>query len=253
MPALLQLSESDRWKWLKDYGYTYLERDLADLARLDDLSPFRKFQKLSALRSANLLNYSELARDAAISVDTARRYMEYLNVSYQTFLLQPYDQNLTSSVVKTPKIYWADVGIWRRLTGFKGELTGEMYETMVVSELMKWIKTTQSDTEMYFYRTRSGSELDLLLETPAGLIGMEIKSRRVVAQKDTSVMKKVARSLGNRWKGGVVVYLGDEIKQIAAPDIWAIPSRHLFQSPTKYIIDRSLNNDRSTRADHRIT
>ena len=232
MPALLQLSESDRWKWLKDYGYTYLERDLADLARLDDLSPFRKFQKLSALRSANLLNYSELARDAAISVDTARRYMEYLNVSYQTFLLQPYDQNLTSSVVKTPKIYWADIGIWRRLTGFKGELTGEMYETMVVSELMKWIKTTQSDTEMYFYRTRSGSELDLLLETPAGLIGMEIKSRRVVAQKDTSVMKKVARSLGNRWKGGVVVYLGDEIKQIAAPDIWAIPSRHLFQSPT---------------------
>ena len=77
MPALLPLSEEDRWKWLKDYVYTYLERDLSDLARLDDLVPFRTFQKLSALRSAQLLNYSELSRDAGLSVDTARRYLQY--------------------------------------------------------------------------------------------------------------------------------------------------------------------------------
>ena len=87
MPALLELSEDERWQWLKNDGYTYLERDLGDLARMDDLMPFRKFQRLSALRSSMLLNYSEIARDAGISVDTARRYLEYLRISYQTVLL----------------------------------------------------------------------------------------------------------------------------------------------------------------------
>ena len=231
MPALLPLSESERWKWLKDYGYTYLERDLGDLARLNDLSPFRKFQRLAALRSGSLLSYSELARDAGVSVDTARRYLEYLRISYQTILLQPYYQNLTSSVIKTPKIYWLDVGILRQLSGFRGEATGEIYETMVVSELVKWIKTVQLDVEVYFYRTRSGMELDVLIETERGVIGMEIKSRKIIVGKDIGAMKKIASSLGNRWIGGIVVYRGDSIERIDEPQIWAIPSRRLFQAP----------------------
>ena len=231
MPALLHLNETERWKWLKDYGYTYLERDLGDLARLDDLAPFRKFQRLAALRSGSLLNYSELGRDAGVSVDTARRYLEYLRISYQTILLQPYYRNLTSSVVKTPKIYWLDVGILRQLSGFRGEATGELYETMVISELVKWIKTVQLDVEVYFYRTRSGMELDVLIETEMGFIGMEIKYRDIVVGKDTQPMKKVASSLGNKWIGGIVVYRGDRIERIDEHQIWAVPSRRLFQAP----------------------
>lgn len=229
MPALLTLSVSDRWQWLKNYGYTYLERDLSDLARIDDLSPFRKFQKLSALRSGMLLNYSELARDTGISVDTARRYLEYLRLSYQTFLIQPYYKNLTSSVVKTPKLYWTDIGVLRQLTGFKGELTGELYETMVVSEIVKWIKTCQVDSEIYYYRTRSGMELDIMMETEKGILGIEIKSRSEIARKDYRIMKDIASKLGNKWQGGIVVYRGNEIKRIGEPNIWAIPSRRLFQ------------------------
>ncbi len=229
MPALLPLAENDRWLWLKNYGYTYLERDLADLARLDDLSPFRKFQQLSALRSGMLLNYSELARDTGISVDTARRYLEYLRLSYQAVLLQPYRRNVTSSVVKTPKLYWLDIGIWRQLTGFTGELTGQLYETMVVGEFVKWIRTQQLDAGLYFYRTRSGREVDLLLETQGGLIGIEIKSRDTVAGKDMRPMQSLAEKLGKQWRGGLVVYTGRKIEQIGKPDIWAVPSRRLFQ------------------------
>ena len=229
MPALLELSEDDRWQWLKNYGYTYLERDLADLARLDDLMPFRKFQRLSALRSGMLLNYSEIARDAGISVDTARRYLEYLRISYQTALLQPYYRNLTSTVVKTPKLFWIDVGIWRQLTGFRGEMSGQLYETMVVGEIVKWMKTCQCESDLYFYRTRSGMEIDLLLETPVGVIGMEIKSRRTVSEKDVSSLKTIAQTLSAKWRGGIVLYTGDRIIRIASPDIWALPSRRLFQ------------------------
>lgn len=229
MPALLPLSETDRWKWLKDYGYTYLERDLSDLARLDDLSPFRSFQKLSALRSACLLNYSELARDAGISVDTAKRYLEYLRISYQAFLVQPYYRNLTSRLVKTPKLYWADIGILRRLTGLKGEVSGELYETMVVGEVLKWIHTNQLDVGVYFYRTRSGMELDLLLEGEFGVLGLEIKSRETPAQKDIRPMKEIAARLGKEWRGGILAYRGNKIEKMSDPEIWAVPSRRLLQ------------------------
>jgi uncharacterized protein len=101
------------------------------------LEPFRKFQRRSALRSGKLLQYPELARDAGVSVDTARRYLEYLRISYQSILLQPYHRNITSTVVKTPKLYWVDMGIFRQLTGFRGEPTGDLYEIFVVGEIYK--------------------------------------------------------------------------------------------------------------------
>jgi len=228
MPVLLHLSDEERWKWLKDYEYTYLERDLSDLARMDDLVPFRTFQKLSALRSSQLLNYSELARDSGLSVDTARRYIRYLELSYQTILLQPFHRNITSSVIKTPKLYWLDVGLLRQLSGSRSEFSGEIYETMVVGEILKWIKTTQRYAEIYFYRTRSGMELDLLLQTENGIIGMEIKSRKKYSHTDIRVMKEVATRLGREWRGGLLINRGNELKKIADPNIWTIPSRRLF-------------------------
>jgi len=228
MPALMPLAAAERRQWLKDYEYTYLERDVADLARLDDLMPFRKFQRLAAVRSGCLLNYAELARDAAVSVDTARRYLEYLRLSYQTFLLPPYHTNLTSTVIKTPKVYWIDTGLLRYLTGIQDTVTGEIYESMVVAELVKWMKTMGREGDLYFYRTRSGLEVDILLETPAGVIGMEIKYRRILAAKDTTGLKDIAAALGSRWRGGIVIYAGNEIKRIGEPRIWAVPSHRLF-------------------------
>jgi predicted AAA+ superfamily ATPase len=228
MPALLHLPEEERWKWLRDYEYTYLERDLSDLARLDDLEPFRKFQKLSALRSGKLLQYSEMARDAGVSVDTARRYLEYLRISYQSILLQPYHRNITSSVIKTPKLYWVDVGLQRQLCGFQGEQTGEIYETYVVGEFAKWMRTVQRTGELYFYRTRSGLEVDLILETGHGIVGMEIKSRQTVTSADSRSLRDVAAGLGSEWRGGIVIYGGKEIRKIAEPSIWAVPSHRLF-------------------------
>jgi len=228
MPALLPLSDEERWKWLKDYQYTYLERDLSDLARLNDLDSFSKFQKLTALRSGKLLNYSELARDSTLSVDTAKRYLEYLRISYQVMLLQPYYKNLTSSVVKTPKIFWIDIGIMRQLSGRREETGGAVYETMAVSEIVKWIKTSQRSVEMYFYRTHTGLELDLLLGLEHGILGIEIKGRKTVVSSDLRAMKELASALKNEWLGGILIYQGDEIKKLAEPSIWAVPSRRLF-------------------------
>jgi predicted AAA+ superfamily ATPase len=228
MPGLLHLPETERFQWLRDYELTYLERDLSDLARLSDLQPFRIFQKLAALRSASLLNYSELARDASVSADTAKRYLEYLRLSYQVELLQPYYRNLTSSVIKTPKLYWLDIGIWRCLSGFNGAMSGQLYENYIISELIKWIKTARRPVEYYFYRSRSGLEVDCLLQQGNQLIGMEIKSRKKIYPQDAFAMKELSKVLTKEWKGGIIVYDGDKIQKIVDPHIWAIPGWRLL-------------------------
>jgi predicted AAA+ superfamily ATPase len=230
MPALIHLNQiSEKQQWLKNYIYTYLERDLSDLVRLHDLEPFQKFQKLSALRCSSLLNYSELARDAGISVDTARRYLEYLKLSYQVVLLQPYMHNLTSSTVKTPKLYWIDNGILRQLTGnISDVVTGQIYENYIVSEMYKCIKTSQKPATLYFYRTRSGLEVDIVIETIHGLIFCEIKNREEVVKSDYTTIKSIAQKLGKKFLGGLIIYRGDRLQLLDNPSIWAIPSWRLF-------------------------
>ncbi|MBN2565975.1 MAG: ATP-binding protein [Candidatus Eisenbacteria bacterium] len=227
MPALLPLDNDGRREWLKAYEITYLERDLADLSRLSDLEPFRKFQQLAALRSGQLLNYSELARDSGVSVETARRYLEYLRVSYQAWLLQPYSRNLTSRLVKTPKLYWVDPGLWRQMTGTFGTVSGPLFETFVASEVLKCLSALRSDARPSFYRTRSGMEVDLLLETAGGVLGMEIRIAERVTASDASVLNRLAAVLGEEWRGGLVIYRGEKIERLG-PRTWAVPSWRLL-------------------------
>jgi len=223
MPELLRLDDEERRQWLRSYEITYLERDLGDLARLSDLAPFKKFQRLAALRSGRMLSYAELAKDAGVSTETARRYLEYLRLSYQAVLLQPYHVNLTSQVVKTPKLYWIDPGVLRQVSGLHQADTGELFETFVVGELNKWVSSSGADIRLFYYRTRSGLEVDILIERGDGLFGIEIKSRESVDRSDASGLRRLAEAAGERWRGGMVVYRGSRLKPLCEPDIWAVP------------------------------
>ena len=127
---LLPLADEERLEWLAAYQQTYLERDLADLATLADLLPFRALQRLAMLRTGCLVSYADLARDAGVAASTARRYLEYLRLSYQAVLLPPFHTNLTSRLVKAPKIFWVDLGLLRHTTRQWGQLGGEMFETL---------------------------------------------------------------------------------------------------------------------------
>jgi predicted AAA+ superfamily ATPase len=229
MPALLHIPEHvKKSNWLRDYTTAYLERDLNDLAKLSDLMPFRTFQQLAALRSANLLSYSELARDAGIGTETARRYLEYLRLSYQAILLQPYHKNLTSRLVKTPKIYWLDNGLMRQLAGYGFDLiNGQIYENHIAAEIVKYLRTVKSGARMSFYRTRSGMEVDFCLETNNGLIGIEVKNRETVNKRDYTSLNKLKESAGTEWSSGLIIYRGNEIQEVTE-GIWAIPSCRLF-------------------------
>lgn len=229
MPGLLPLGIERRKQWLKSYEATYLERDLGDLARLDDLKPFRRFQKLAALRSGQMLSFSELARDAGMAVETARRYLEYLRLSYQVFLLQPFSENLTSQVVKTPKVYWGDCGLLRSMTGRGPDapVDGHFFESYCAAEIVKYLRSMLPNAEVFYYRTRSGLEIDFLLQTAHGLLALEVKGRESVAAPDLRAMKRLAGELGDRWLGGLVLYRGREIYELE-PGFWAVPSYRFF-------------------------
>jgi len=227
MPSLLTLSDEDRREWLYSYALTYLERDLSDLAQLSDLTPFRQFQRLAALRSGQLLSYADLARDAGISPGTAKNYLRYLILSYQTFTLTPFFSNKTKRLVKSPKLYWVDVGLWREQTGMWGGISGALLETFVISECYKWIKTMRPGTEIAFYRTHDGAEVDMVISTDLGVWGIEIKTSLQVSRAQTRSLRSFAQQMGERWRGGLVIYQGDMLRQIE-PNLWAVPVGRLL-------------------------
>ncbi len=229
MPALLRLEPERRHDWLRSYAQTYLERDLGDLARLSDLQPFRTFQRLSALRAAQRLSFAELGRDAGVSAKTARQYLEYLRISYQAFLLQPYFENLTSAAVKTPKLYWTDLGLLRHLIGHQGPLTGPLFENLVVAEVVKAIRTSGAQATAWFYATRSGLEVDLLLQTGDRFVGIEIKARESAAPSDARALRALSRAVGDRWRGGIVLHRGRSLAPLDPEhDVWAVPAHRLL-------------------------
>lgn len=229
MPALMHISsESEKQRWLQDYSVTYLERDLKDLARISDLMPFHKFQQMASLRSGNLLSYSEIARDTGIGIETARRYLEYLRISYQAVLIHPYRINLTSSLVKTPKVYWLDNGLLRQISGLGFNLSeGRLFENYFAAELYKYIKSLSKDITLSFYRTRSGMEVDFCLESSQGLIAIEVKDRSTVARKDITGIKKIRDAAGSHFRIGLIAYRGNVIKRLS-DRIWLIPSCRLL-------------------------
>ncbi|MBM3147810.1 MAG: ATP-binding protein, partial [Actinobacteria bacterium] len=192
MPALLHLAADERRDWLRSCHDTYLQRDLGDLVRLRDLAAFHRFQRLAALRSGTVLGYADLARDAGTSPATARNCLEYLRLSYQAFLLQPFASSTMTGLVKAPKLFRADLGVVRYLAGSWGPAPGALFETLVVAEAVKLIRTLSLDAEPRHYRTRSGAEIDLLVETPDGVLAFEAKARAGRASADFRTMRHLA-------------------------------------------------------------
>ncbi len=229
MPELLRLDENSRKEWLRSYLQTFLQRDLSDLARLADLEPFFQLQRLCMLRSGCLLSFARLGRDAGVSARTAKQYLEYLRMSYQVLLLPPYSRNLTSRTVKSPKLIWLDAGIRRQGTGQWGELAGEHFESVVISEAWKWVSTAGLDIQLSYYRTSSGLEVDLLAEGHAGVVAFEIKQRREPASKDLRGLRALAKALGQEFRAGIVVYDGKEICRMDKDlPLFAVPAHRLF-------------------------
>jgi predicted AAA+ superfamily ATPase len=190
-PAISDNSIPDEEKksWLKNYVITYLERDIRDLAELRNLEPFTKVQKLLAINTAQLINHSKIAAQAGVSSKTAQRFLEYMSISYQTLVLQPWSRNPNKRLVKSPKVHYMDVGVMRAVLQKNDELNGHEYESAIVAEIYKQAKMIKEEVSFYHLRTLDGREVDLLIETEHGYIAIEIKKSETVRSVDAKHLK----------------------------------------------------------------
>ncbi len=185
-PAISEndISESEKYEWLRNYVRTYLERDIRDLAELRNLEPFAKTQKLIAINTGQLTNNSQIAAEIGVTSKTVQRFIEYMNISYQTLVLQPWSRNFKKRLVKSTKVHFMDVGVLRTILQKHGELSGHEFESAIVAEIYKQLKTVFADAQFYHLRTSDGREIDLLIEIEAGYIAIEIKKTKAVRSVD---------------------------------------------------------------------
>ncbi len=190
-PAIQTGRVDDVELFYRSYVQTYLERDVRDLLNVGDLATFRRFLRAAAARTAQLLNYSDLARDTGVSVNTAKQWLSVLVASGQVYLLQPYHTNLTRRFCKTPKLYFLDTGLVAYLTEWRspatlaaGAMSGAVFETAVVAEILRSWWHCGRELPAYFVRDPSGREIDLVLSSDGCLYPVEIKQAGLVSARD---------------------------------------------------------------------
>ncbi|GLI52442.1 ATP-binding protein [Thermodesulfovibrio yellowstonii] len=206
-----------RYLWFSSYIRTYIERDIRDLGDLRNLDKFIKMFNLLGPRSANLLNKSELARDAQLEIKTLENYLNLLKTVYQTHVLSPYSRNISKRIVKAQKIFFTDSGILSHLLGvstkeafMESPYKGLIFETFVFSEILKAVKYSDKPTELYFYRTFDRHEIDFIIEQGRSIVAIKVKFSKTVTWDDFKYIASLDKAVENL-KAGYVIYMGDRI------------------------------------------
>ncbi len=190
-----QLTTQEKLDWLRNYVKTYLERDIRDLAMFRDLEPFVKLQRYTAINTGNLINASAVATQLGISAKTVSRYINYMEISYQTILLPAWSHNENKRLVKMPKIHFLDPGIMQTVLQKQGGITGNEFESLVIAEMYKQLKNMQADARFYHFRTYDGKEVDFLIELSDGYLAFEIKMKEVADKQDARHLATLAEIL----------------------------------------------------------
>jgi hypothetical protein len=211
-PEISSRKKVDRQLWCGSYITTYIERDVRSLANIGDLGQFERFLRLCAVRTAQLLNLSEMAREIGISVPTAKRWISLLETGYQIYLLYPYYRNLGKRIVKSPKLYFTDTALASYLLGLhdtqsliNGPSLGNLFETMVVCDFLKRFLHFGQMPSMYYLRSRDNLEIDLVIEQGGKLHLFEIKSVMTVNVKHVASLKRATNEFGPFIKTAAVI------------------------------------------------
>ena len=213
-PELATQPDRDASLWHASYIQTYLERDVRTLRQVGDLTQYQNFLRVLAARSAQLVNLTEIARDLGVAVNTIKAWLSVLEATYQVIVLRPYFANVGKRLVKTPKVYFTDVGTLCYLAGLKdpahaasGPMGGAILETAVLSEIVKTLTHRGIDLQAYFWRTLAGTEVDFVVETTAGLVAIEVKLSATPRPAMAAAIKTFQGDMKNAAMHGYVVQL----------------------------------------------
>lgn len=211
-PELHANPEIDAVAFYNSYLATYLERDVRSLANVGSLRDFERFLRACALRSANLLNKADLARDVGISPTTANHWLSTLEASGQIVLLEPWFSNRTKSIVKSPKLYLADTGLLCALLNIRSEealrqspAAGAVWETFVFEQLRGRERRAGRVGSLFFWRDRT-REVDFVADTGGRLELFEAKWAEVPAAGDAVNLDFVRNAVGkSRIASGAII------------------------------------------------
>lgn len=215
-PEITAHPKRDPFLWYSAYIQTYLERDVRTLRQVGDLTQFQNFLRALAARSAQLLHLSDLSRDLGIAVNTAKAWLSVLEATYQVIVLRPYFVNVGKRLVKTPKVYFTDTGMLCYLSGLKdkehaasGPMGGAILETAAVTEIFKTFIHRGTDPHIYFWRTSTGTEVDIVVESDGKLFPIEVKLSSTPRPAMGSGIKSFREDFGERVGHGYVLHTGD--------------------------------------------
>jgi predicted AAA+ superfamily ATPase len=227
-PAIVLDKEMDRDLFYGSYVQTYLQRDIHELARVGDELAFLRFLRAAAARTGQLLNITELARDAAIAVNTGKSWLSILQASGIAYLLEPYHTNVTKRLVKTPKLYILDTGLCAYLTEWSspetleaGAMSGAILETWMLTELLKGYWHNGRRAPFYFYRDKDMKEIDLLIIQDGTVYPLEFKKTASAGKGDVRHfhgLEKLKLPIGS---GGVICLTEQPLP--ITPSTWSIP------------------------------
>lgn len=207
-------------EWLASYVRTYVERDVHLISNIGDFATFQRFVQLCASRTAQLLNLSSLALDAGVSQPTAKAWLSILETTFVAFRLQPYFANIGKRLVKTPKLHFYDAGLVCWLLGIRDPeqlrlhpLRGPIFETWVVSEILKHRFNRGEHAGLYFYRDRHGLEADIVIEDGQKLAVVEAKATQTATTDLVNAGRQVAEVLAGAAQVKRIVAFGGDAGQ----------------------------------------
>ena len=215
-PGLVAHPGRDASLWHSKYIQTHLERDVRMLRQVVNTTHYHKFLRMVAARSAQLINLTDIARDLGVAGNTVRAWLSILEATHQVIVLRPYSSNIGKRLVKTPKVYFTDVGTLCHLMGLRdpdhaalGPMGGAIMETAVLSEIFKTLTHRGFTPRIYFWRTLSGSEVDFVVEVAGRLIPIEVKLSATPHPSMARSIRNYQRDMGDIVATGYVVHPGD--------------------------------------------
>lgn len=228
--AINRNSPRRRAAWFNSYLQAIMQRDVRDLANVEQLTEIPNLIQLLSARSASLLNFAEISRSSGLSQTTLKRYFSLLETLFLVYRLPSWERNLGKRLVKAPKVFLPDSGLLSHLVGLSSErlsveagLPGSLVETFVLSEILKHLAFSEKQIGLWHYRTQSNVEVDFILENRLGkLTGIEVKASHSVGNKDFNGLKHLKETEPQFFQRGIVLYSGREIVPFGA-DLFAVP------------------------------
>ncbi len=211
----------DPTKAYRNYIQTYIERDVWQLLHVRDLTQFQRFIRACASRVGQLLNLQSLCNEVGISSKTAKEWISILEASFILFRLQPYFDNLNKRNIKTPKLFFTDVGLACYLLKIedltqlsRDPLRGHLVENLVVLELMKARLSKGLEPNLYFFRDAHGHEVDVIFQSGSRLIPIEIKSSKTFHSDFLKNLRFFSKHAGEHFEKGYLIYAGGQEQRI---------------------------------------